>query len=295
MINLKHVSTFLTIAQQGTFSKAAETLGLAQPTISLHIKALEKALGYDLFDRIGKHAVMTGAGKRFLTIATEMIRLANEAELYRDAQEIVSGTIKLCIVDSVCTYLMPKILRKFNKRYPNIRLSISTSRPSTYMLEQLRYGEFDGAIVLEAPFDIPVLSSHALWTESLQLVAYPSHPLASLETVDLAMLAYEPLILPQQGAYYRKIVETRFSEKGITLNSPLEIHSVEAIKRCVMAEIGLAILPQYAIEAEVKMGQLIPLMLDDRDFTVTVQLIWHSSKTLEPSLQAFINFITSSV
>lgn len=291
MINLKHVVTFQSIAQQGSFSRAAETLDLAQPTVSLHIKTLESTLGYALFSRVGKYAIMTELGKQFLIKANEFVRLAKEMQALDSAGTRLTGAVTLCIVQSVCTYRLPTILREFNLQFPNVQVSILVSRPSTYMLEQLRSGEFDAAIVLEAPFNIPSLTSKALWKDELQIVAFPGHPLTKQQPVAWEQLEHETFVLPEKGAHYRKLFERRLQEVGVTSHAIFEIHSLEAIKQCVMAEVGLAVLPASSISAEIHSGQLIPLTLQGRKLSVTAQFIWHSERALSSAAQAFVELV----
>ncbi|MGB1250387.1 MAG: LysR family transcriptional regulator [Candidatus Promineifilaceae bacterium] len=291
MIDLKHVVTFLAIAQQNSFSRAAEALDIAQPTVSVHVKRLEKSLGYDLFDRVGKYAVMTTAGKQFRETAQELVELAMRAELIGSAEKKLSGSITVCIVQSICVHRMPAILKQFNQRYPDVHVNIVVSRPSIYMLEPLRRGEFDAAIVLEAPFDIPTLSSRALWRDTMRLIAAPSHPLSRLQTVSFEMLKHETFIMQQKGAYTRKLFERRVAEAGVVLNEAFEIHNMEAIKRCVMEGVGLAMLPGFAVEAEIGSGQLAELALEGRKLNMTAQLIWHKDRVLGAPASTFVDYV----
>ncbi|MEM7118935.1 MAG: LysR family transcriptional regulator [Chloroflexota bacterium] len=293
MIDLKHVVTFLTIAQQGGFSRAGEALDIAQPTVSTHIKALERELGYALFDRVGKYSVMTAAGKQFLGYAQEMVGLAEKAGAIGSAEKRLAGSITVCIVQSICVHRMPPILNQFHQRYPDVHINIVVSRPSVYMLEPLRQGAFDAAIVLEAPFDIPTLSANALWRDKLQLIAPLSHPLTQLQTVTFDMLKHESFIMQAKGAFTRKLFERRVAEAGITLKEAFEIHNMEAIKRCVMAGIGLAMLPSFAVEAEIASGQLAGLTLEGRELSMTAQLIWYKDRLLGTPAKTFIDFTTS--
>ncbi len=293
MIDLKHVVTFLAIARQNGFSRAAEALDIAQPTVSTHIKLLEKELGYALFDRVGKYAVMTAAGKQFLGYAQEMVELAGKSAAIGSAEKQLSGSITVCIVQSVCAHRMPAILNLFHQRYPHIHVNIVVSRPSIYMLEPLRQGEFDAAIVLEAPFDIPSLASHALWKDSLQLIASPNHPLSRLQTISFDMLKHESFIMQQKGAYTRKLFERRMQESGTTINEAFEIHSMEAIKHCVMAGVGLAMLPAFAVEGEIARGQLAALTLEGRKLNFTAQLIWYKDRLVDAPAKIFVDFVAT--
>ena len=294
MIDLKHVRTFLSIHWQGSFSGAAELLDIAQPTVSLHIKTLEQALGYSLFDRIGKSVIMTPDGHRFLSLAKQMVRLADEAQSIAHPGRPISGKITLCIVQSIAIYKMPAILREFRRAFPTIQVNVTVNRPSTYMLEQLRNREFDASIVLEAPFEIPQLQSRPLWTDQLTLVASHSHNLVQKSSIKYQMLKNEVFVFPEAGAHYRRLFERRLLEHDVIPNVGFEIDNIEAIKKLVASGAGLAILPRFAIEAELANGQLMALPLEGRKLGVTAQLIWHKEKPMSDAAKAFIDLMVIS-
>lgn len=294
MIDLKHVKTFIAIQQKGSFSAAADYLDIAQPTVSLHIKSLEKSLGYELFNRTGKSAMISPAGVYFTRKASELLQLAEEAQNVQSEQALLTGTVKLCIVQSICTYKMPSLLKQFQAKYPAVKVQITVNRPGTYMLQQLRNGDFDAAIVLEAPFEIPSLGSKQLWSDHLQLLAGPAHHLAKKSAVKMAHLDGEPFIFPEPSAHYRRLIERRFQEQRIAPHIMVEVDNMEAIKQCVMAGMGLAILPRYAVEHEVAGGLLAPLHLDGRKMMVTAQLIWHKEKLMNNAAQAFVDMMVRS-
>ena len=291
MIDLKHVATFVSVAQSGRFSRAADLLDLAQPTVSAHIKSLEKELGYDLFDRIGKYAVMSSQGKQFLPYANELLELATKSKAVGKTDKPISGRLTVCIVQSVCSYRMPAILQSYHQHFPNVQVKIIVARSSTYMLEPLRKGKIDAAVVLEAPFDIPSLASKTLWSETLQLVVPPNHPLSNVSQVNFDYLQNEFFILPEEGAHYRKLFERRAKDAGFTPNVAFEIHSLDAIKRCVSAGVGVAILPTFAIEDELARGELIGLPFEGRKLKVDVQMIWHKEKQVNAQTQAFLDLM----
>jgi len=293
MLDLKHVKTFLTVNECGSFSKAADRLDLAQPTVSLHIKSLERNLGYLLFDRVGKRIVISPEGQSFTTPAREMVRLATEALRPVTADAPLTGDLNICIVQSICTYKMPKILAQYQQKYPGVSLKITVNRPSTYMLEQLRSGEFDCSIVLEAPFDIPSLASRSLWSDSLEVVSRVDHPLAQVKSIKIDSLAAEQFVFPDNGAHYRRLFERRLQERNVVPKIALEVDNIEAIKRSVIAGMGLAVLPRYAVERELLDQQLVVLPLDWRKLTVNAQLIWYKDKLMSDPAQAFIGMMSS--
>ena len=186
---------------------------------------------------------------------------------------------------------MPQILKQYHQQFPNVQVKIIVARPSTYMLEPLRKGQIDAAIVLESPFDIPSLASTSLWSETLQLVAAPSHPLSDMRRINFDYLEHESFIMPEKGAHYRKLFERRAQEAGFEPNIAFEVHSLDGIKRCVMAGVGLAVLPTFAIDDELARGELVALPIEGRQLKVEVQLIWHKNRLVNRPTQAFIDLV----
>ncbi|MEM8861977.1 MAG: LysR family transcriptional regulator [Chloroflexota bacterium] len=294
MLDLRHVKTFLAIQQKGSFSAAAEHLDIAQPTVSLHIKSLEASLGYKLFDRIGRDTIVTPAGNQFSETAYKLLKLTQDALSIGHDQKQLNGTINLCVVQSICTYKLPAVLKAYRRLHPDVQFRISVNRPSTYMLEQLRKGEFDAAVVLEAPFDIPSLNSKPLWSDQLSLIAPSSHFLTRHKNVSMANLQNETFIFPEATAHYRRLFERRLQEQNIDPRIGFEIDNMEAIKKAVIAGLGLAILPHYAVEAELATGILAHIPLSGRKLKVTARAIWHKEKLMSPAAEAFIDMMVKS-
>lgn len=290
MLDLKHVQTFVAITEAGSFSAAAELLDVAQPTVSGHIKMLEQELGFALFDRIGKYAVLSSAGKTFATHAAELLRLAVGAYNIEQQAQAVTGQVSVCIVESVGTYGMAPFLKAFNTDFPNVRLDVSMSRPSTYMLSALREGEFDAAIVFEAPFDIPALATQTLWYEALTICAPNSHAMAR-QPITLQQLASQPLLLPEQGAHYRRLLERWFSDRKLEPLIVHEIHSMELLKRSVKEGLGVALLPMLAVKTALAQAELVPLQLTEPLPQMRVQLIWHRMRKQSRAVRSFLEYV----
>lgn len=286
-MELRQLVTFRMVAQTLSFSRTATALNYAQSTVSTQIQGLEEELGVSLFDRMGKSVVLTEAGQRLLGYAEKMVDLAGEARAAVSEGETITGSLIISAPETLCTYRLPAVLRRFRERYPQVQL-IFRSEPETGLQRPIREGVIDVAFVMAESFQVPNLITEALIPEPLLIVAYPDHPLTQRSGVSFADLQNEPLVLTEATCGYRVMFERALTAAGIRPLPPMEFHSVEAIKQCVMAGIGLAFLPVVAMATEIAQGRLVPLRWAGRDFQVVTQMAWHKDKWLSPTLRAFL-------
>lgn len=287
-MDLRQLTTFRTIAQTSSFSRTAEALSYAQSTVSAQIQALEEELGVVLFDRLGKKVILTEAGKRLLGYAEKMLDLAEEARTTIADNEALTGTLTISAPESLCTYRLPAVLTRFLKRFPQVEI-IFRQEYDADLQRPLQEGLMDVAFVMLEPFDAPNLIVEPLVDEPLLLVTEPAHRLAQLPSVSFGDLQGEPMLLTEANCGYRNLFERSLAAAGVRTYTPMEFHSVEAIKQCAIVGIGLALLPVVAIEQEVQAGTLVPLNWAGRDFQVVTQMAYHKDKWLSPALAAFLS------
>jgi len=285
-MDLRQLKTFRLAAQTLSFSRTAGLLNYAQSTVSAHIQGLEESLGVALFDRLGKQVTLTEAGQSLLVYADKMLALADEA-LAALADEALTGTITITAPETLCTYRLPPVLRLFKERYPQVQL-IFCPKPEAGLAQILRAGTIDLAFVMEQPQHRPQLLTESLLTESLALIAYPDHPLVGAHSLTLSDLQDEPMVLTEAGCGYRQLLEQVLAAQGVRLRTSMAFHSVEAIKQCVMAGIGLTFLPTIAGQVEIAAGALVPLPWPGPPFEIVTQLVWHKDKWLSPAIRAFL-------
>lgn len=286
-MELRQLITFKQVAQTLSFSRTAAALNYAQSTVSAQIQALEEELGVTLFDRLGKRITLTDAGQRLLGYAEKILSLEDEARAAVSNGDTLSGSLTISAPETLCTYRLPPVLRRFRERFPQVQLTFCPEY-DTSLHDAIRDGVMDVAFVISEPFQSSHLIIEPLVAETMLIIAYPEHPLARSPGVSFADLQSEPLILTEPTCNYRRMLEQSFRAAGLPMPPPMEFHSVEAIKQCVMAGIGLSFLPLVAVETEIAQGRLIPLNWAGRDFQVVTQIIWHKDKWLSPALRAFL-------
>lgn len=285
-MDLRQLHTFRLLAQTLSFSQTAVSLNYAQSTVSSQIQLLEKELGVTLFDRLGKQVTLTDAGYRLLDYAERLLDLAGEAKEVVSDEETPGGTLTITAPETLCTYRIPAVLRQFRQRYPAVQL-IFRPRPEMNLIRPLREGYMDFAFFIDQPYQAAELCVEPLVQETIMLVAPPDHPLLQETAVSAADLQHEPMLLTEPTCGYRGLFETTMSSAGVRLSTAMEFHSVEAIKQCAMAGLGVAFLPQIVITKELEDGRLRPLNWAGEPFHMLTQISWHKDKWLSPAMRAF--------
>jgi DNA-binding transcriptional LysR family regulator len=288
-MDLRQLKTFQTVATTLSFTRAAELLDYAQSSVTAQVRALEEEFGVRLFDRLGRHVTLTDAGERLLDYATRMLHLADEARLAVPDSAEPSGQLTVAAPETLSGYRLPPLLKEYRARFPRVQL-IMRSLSVSDSLAHLADGRIDAAILLSDP--PPVASGITvvpLIREPFMLLAAPEHPLTHVSRVEAEDLRDETLLLTEAGCTYRTAFEERLLSCGVRPSTTMEFSSVEAIKQCVMANLGITLLPQIAVCAEVEQGRLVALRWFDPDFQMVTRLLWHKDKWLSSALREFID------
>jgi DNA-binding transcriptional LysR family regulator len=290
-MELRQLQVFVTAAQELNFTRAAEMLNYAQSTVTAQIQALEAELGVRLFERLGKRVILTEQGRQFKEYAEQILRLSDDAKQVVGLHGEVIGTLVICAQESQCTYRLPPVLKQFQSRYPKVQLVFRPGIPDAQIRTLLASGELDVAFLLEPPVDSDSLAVEPLCPEPIVLVCQAGHALTRLSEVKPSDLADQTVLVTEDGCHYRRIFEDTLVSAGIRPLNWLELGSVEAIKRCVLEGIGVAVLPEVAVADEVAQGRLAVLPWTGCDFSIMTQLAWHKDKWMSPALEAFINVV----
>jgi DNA-binding transcriptional LysR family regulator len=287
-MDLRHLETFRTVATEQSFTRAAEVLNYAQSSVTAQIQSLEAELGVPLFERLGKRISLTTAGEQLLPYAGRIRDLVDEARASVRLDAVPGGTLVIGSAETLCTYRLPAILRAFRKRYPDVQLTIHAGEPEDARRD-LASGQIDVAIQFgDDDDDDSGLHAIDLVAEPLSVVAAPDHPLAGKARVSARELARWTAILTENQCGYRRLYEAHLRRSGFDPPATLEFNSVEAIKQCVMAGLGVSILPTIAVERELARGSLTELNVA-LHAAIRTKLTYRREKWLSPTLRAFID------
>lgn len=293
-MNLHQLRIFHTVARLGSFSRAAEELHISQPSVSIQVADLERSLEVDLFEQLGKRIYLTEAGRVLEEYARRILNLAEEAEAaVADVKGMHRGRLVIGASTTPGTYILPKIIGRYQERFPQITVTLEISN-TRRIQERLLRNELDVGVV---GWEI---NSHNLTVEPFQedelvLVVPPSHPLASEGMVSAKVLRDHRLVLRERGSGTREAFEAALREAGLTLTPSMELGSSEAIKEAVAAGVGIAILSRHAITGEVTAGRLATVPLVDLTISRRFYVVLHRDKHVGKALKAFLDMLQAGV
>jgi len=256
MLSLYKLEIFGTVVQVGSFSGAAQRLYMTQPAVSQHIQDLEARLGTPLFLRGRRGVTLTPAGKTLYEYTQRILQLVAEAEsAVTNVQHLDSGQVTIGATPGVSVYLLPDWIGSFRALYPQLNVSIQTATTTEIangVLEhQVDIGFVEGEL---ETIGSKRLGSLVLRPVDLFVVVSATHPWHERERVTLDELDQQPFITRQPGSRTRAWVDDLFSQRGVQPRVVGEFDNQEAIKRAVISNIGVSILPDYAISRETAAG-----------------------------------------
>jgi DNA-binding transcriptional LysR family regulator len=286
-MEIRQLRSFQTVANLLSFNKAADRLNYAQSSISAQIQALEEELKVQLFDRLGRRVLLTEAGTQLLEYANKILDLVAESHSEMAAAKEPLGSLTIRIPETFGVQRLPAVIKEFHSRCPKVRLNFITCAHEG-LDKDLRKGLTDLAFLLTESFQAADLMMETVGFESVVLVAGPDHRLAAQEAVATRELAGETILLSKVDCSYRKSFERLLHEEGIGKLIRLEFHSVEVLKRHIMAGVGITVLPEIAVAAEVAAGSLVILPWSENPIEVALLMVWYRDRWLSPTLRAFM-------
>ena len=287
-MEIKHLKTFVTVAKLLSFNRAADRLNYAQSSISAQIQALEMELGVRLFDRLGRRILPTEAGERLVPYAEKIIDLADETRVEIGGGAEPEGSLTIRVPESLGIHRLPSVIYEFSTRFPGIRLNLINCAHES-LQKDLRNGAIDLAFLLTQSFDAADLEVENLGFESLVLVASPNHRLAEANPVQTRDLAEDTLLLSKVDCSYRRLFETILADEGVPLEATRTFHSVGFLKQCVIAGLGITILPEVSVSEEIRQRKLTRLAWEEGALEVAVLMIWCGTRWISPTLRAFMD------
>ncbi len=284
-MDLRQLRTFVAIVDEGSFTAAARTLFVAQPSASQTIKALEIELGARLFDRIGRAVRLTAAGEALIGPARQMLRDAATARSAVDAVTgLHAGRLDLVCLPTLAVWPASQLIGRFRHHHPGVVVTLSDPLDAAGVADRLRHGTSEVGLS-ELPGDID-LTSHVLEQHDFVAVLSPEADAADHDRpMSLAALAALPLVLTPSGTSTRRQVDDAFAAANLLPTLAVETDHRESIPALVLAGAGAAILPRPAAVLAARQGLV---MRDVRPaITRTVGLV-HRKGPLSPAAQAFV-------
>ncbi len=288
-MDIQNLQAFLLVAEEGSFSLAAERLHLTQPAVSKRIALLEQGLGSALFDRIGRHTTLTEAGQALLPHARTITQQLFSAErAVRDLSGDVAGELRLAPSHHIGLHRLPPVLSAFSKAHPAAHIDIEfTDSEQAYDL--IMQGRSELAVVTLAPEDDESVITHPIWDDPLVFMVAMDHPLALQgRHCSLADVAAHPAILPGLNTYTGQIIKRLFAEHRLELKVSMATNYLETIRMMAAVGLGWTVLPATMLNEELR-------TLPVRDITLqrTLGLVYHRGRSLSRAAQAFTAVLES--
>ncbi|MEE9220384.1 MAG: selenium metabolism-associated LysR family transcriptional regulator [candidate division NC10 bacterium] len=292
-MNLSQLKAFLAVAQDRSFSRAAEKLYLTQPAVSKQIQALEEALGMRLFDRVGRSILLTQAGNILHDHAHIAFQTLEEArETINQLRGLQRGHLRISAASTIGTYMLPQPLGELKAQFPGIEISLAITNKAR-VVQQVLSHEVELGFV-GPPVEPAELEMEEYLLDELVLIMAPTHRLAREESVGVAELVEEVFILREQGSGTREIMEEELGRVRVSLKKAMELGSTEAIKQAVAANLGVSIVSKFAISLEILQGRLAVARLPELNLRRQLFVIHHGGRTLSPAAQEFCSLLRRS-
>lgn len=292
-MNTKSLLTFKTILETGSFQKAADKLSYTQSTVTFQMKQLEEELAIKLFEKIGRKMELTQVGKDILPYIDTILQGVEQINNYGKSLSEITGSLKLAIPDSILIYTMQPFIQAFLHEAPNIQLVIN-SLQSGEVNQSVMDGTSDIGINCEKEYYPDTIIHKKAGTYKILLVASPFVNNNLLDFITPHQRKPFSLICNEPDGYYQLEMNKYLAGKDIVLNPPMKVQSIEAVKRCVMNNLGIAVVPSYSVTEELKNGslKLVKTELDEKIFNSIY--LYHKNKWISPQMKLALNLLEKS-
>jgi DNA-binding transcriptional LysR family regulator len=288
-MELHPLRVFLTVAMEKSFSRAAEKLLRTQPAISLSIQRLEVELGERLIDRSAKDLLLTDAGKVVLDYARRFENLQGELEnSLAEMRDKSAGRLTIGANESSTLYLLDHIER-YRRQFPKIKVQIRRSLSSKIPAELID-GDLELGILTYDPEDERLVSK-VIYRDHLAFIVSPQHRLAAHAEVSISELSYEQFIAHNVVSPYRAVVLREFQRHKVPLHMDLEMPTIEAIRKMVQRNEGVAFLPRMCVDEEIRQGILHEVKVKEMDVDRKIRLVYPARRVLSHAAQAFLEVV----
>jgi DNA-binding transcriptional LysR family regulator len=258
---IKQIEAFVEVVRRGTVSRAAEALGITQPALTASLHGLERELGQPMFARSGRGVRLTDAGRAFQPHAERaLLAVADGQAAVADLVSGRAGKLVIGATGSVCSYVLPRVLKRLRQEHPRIELTVRTGH-SEQVMELVLAEAVELAIVRELRHDD--LEVIPLYDDELTLVTHPSHPFARRGSTRLVDVVAEGLVVFDRASSYYELTQALFVVAGVPPRTIMELDNFEAAKKMLEEGLGVALLPKVSVARELELGQLATVPIVD--------------------------------
>jgi DNA-binding transcriptional LysR family regulator len=289
-MDFPELEVLISLAQEGSFSRAAEKLNRSQPAVSQALRRLEDELDTPLLDRSSRKVTLTAAGAVLLDYAQRMVHLRQDAfHTLENLRHFKRGVLRLAANESVSLYVLPPLLRAFRRAYQSIKIEVIHS-PSSGIPALLLDQDVDFGFLSYPPVHKD-LTTRLLFRDELVLVLFPGHPLASHKVVELEQLGRESFIAHLAATPTRTHLLDFFARERVPLRIVMELSSLETIKDFVKAKEGIALIPRMSVKRELEAGELVSPPVRGMAIGRDVRIVHRASRSHSMAGKAFLDMV----
>ena len=289
-MEIRNLITFVTVAEVGSFTKAAALLGYSQSTVSFQIKQLETELDCLLFERINHTIMLTQRGRELVDYAQKVKTLTAEFKDSPSEKSAPEGHIHIVTPDSVCEDMINANYLDFRSKYPKISLKF-TNVDTVAMFRMLDHNEADIIMTLD---DHVYHSDYIIAKEepvAMHFTANPKSRFAGRKNLSIMDIAEEAFILTEKSMGYRKMFDREIAKKSLEIIPALEIGRTDIITKIIEKEDMISFLPDFVADEKVREGKLVYLDITDINTDIWKQLIYHKNKWISGCMATFIDYV----
>ncbi|MGB3308607.1 MAG: LysR substrate-binding domain-containing protein [Nodosilinea sp.] len=286
---LHQLKVFEATARHGSFTRAAEELYLTQPTVSIQVKQLTKAVGLPLFEQIGKRLYLTQAGQKLLETCQEIFDGLDQFEMaVSDLKGLKQGQLRLAVI-TTAKYFVPRLLGPFCHRFPGIDISLKVTNHQ--QIQERMANNDDDLYIISTPPEQPDLKIYPFLENPLVVLGPQDHPLVGKPRSPISALNGEQFIMREPGSGTRQAVQKLFDEHDIDVKVRLELGSNEAIKQAIAGGLGISVLSLHTIISEGTKGEFAILDVDHFPIDRHWYVAHLAGKQLSVVSQTFLNYL----
>jgi len=290
-MEIRNLTTFLKVTELKSFSKAAEALDYSQSAVTVQIQQLERELGVQLFDRIGKNVSITQYGKDFIAYARDVVSAVSRASAFATSNAELTGTVRVGTLDSLMTASFADIILAFHERFPRILTNIHGDNV-TRLKDLLVRNELDLIYTLDEQLHDTQFVKVFEAEEDIVIVTNIKNPLAQSDNVPLAELVKHPFVLMNRNNAYREQFDIELARHGFSVEPFCELETdVLALQLLSENSQFLSVLPCYTVRKSIHEQQLAIVPVRECAMRQWRQLLYHKNKVLTPQIQGMLDTI----
>ena len=294
-MDTRQLAAFCAVVERRSFSQAAEQLGVTQPAVSLQIRSLEKRLGTQLLDRSGRRVEPTEAGNRLYRSAQRLLAMEEQllADLGDEAEGELAGRLEIGASTGPGGTVLPVVLAEFQQLHPGVHVALAVS-DTQHVVEQVARREVELGVVGASRRHRGVVFEPFFHDQVV--LAVPRGHLFAGKTVTLEELKGEPLVLMQEGAGVRQVIEEELRTAGVRLRDldvRLELGLQESARSAVIAGFGVTFISRSAIEADLAAGTVATARVEGLEPSREISLVRSAGRAETRIAQAFVEYARS--